>query len=90
MEKKFHTCRPNFVLASVGTHCLFVTVKINDVDFDMLVDTGSAVTLLSPKIYKCLGSGGKELSTVDTVLTTADGDVMDVMGQTDIRLNING
>lgn len=45
----------------------------------MLVDTGSAVTLISKNVYEKLGKIKPKLTEVSTILTTADGEPMTVM-----------
>ena len=56
----------------------------------MLIDTGSALTLISEKIFHILGLGNSDLSELSSILTTADGEIMSVLGQTKIHLTIGG
>ncbi|CAC5378553.1 unnamed protein product [Mytilus coruscus] len=55
----------------------------------MLVDTGSAVTLISKNVYEKLGKIKPKLTEVSTILTTADGEPMKVMGASDLLLQLN-
>lgn len=55
----------------------------------MLVDTGSAVTLISKNVYEKLGKIKPKLTEVSTILTTADGEPMKVMGASDLLLKLN-
>lgn len=51
----------------------------------MLEDTGSAVTLISKNVYEKLGKVKPKLTEVSTILTTADGEPMKVMGASDLH-----
>ncbi|CAC5378547.1 unnamed protein product [Mytilus coruscus] len=55
----------------------------------MLVDTGSAVTLISKNVYEKLGEIKPKLTEVSTILTTADGEPMKVMGASNLLLQLN-
>ena len=56
----------------------------------MLIDTGSAVTLISEKIFNNLGLGNSDLSELSSILTTADGETMSVLGQITVKITIGG
>ena len=55
----------------------------------MLVDTGSAVTLISKNTFERLGNSKTKLKEVSTILTTADGEPMKVIGASDLTLRLN-
>ncbi|CAC5408205.1 unnamed protein product [Mytilus coruscus] len=67
-------------LAAITQHCWFAKVFIDKFCIDMLVDTGSAVTLISKNVYEKFGKIKPKLTEVSTILTTADGEPMKVMG----------
>lgn len=58
----------------------------------MLVDTGSAVTLISKETYtdltRSVASSSAQLTSVDTTLMTADGEAMKVYGETLVSLKV--
>lgn len=79
--------RPNsFRLAAISQHCWFIKVSIGNSDIKMLVDTGSAVTLLSKQIFDSLRN--VELENESSILTTADGEPMTVIGRCTMNLCI--
>jgi predicted aspartyl protease len=55
---------------------------------EMLVDTGSAVTLISKDTYRKLKPKPK-LKSVGSTLRTADGEAMTLHGQVDLELGLN-
>ena len=75
-------------LAAITQHCWFATVFVNQICIDMLVDTGSAVTLISKNIYEKISNIKPKLSEVSTVLTTADGEPMKVLGASNLLLRM--
>lgn len=71
--------RPNsFRLAAISQHSWFIKVSIGNSDIKMLVDKGSAVTLLLKQIFDSLRN--VELENESSILTTADGEPMTVLG----------
>lgn len=76
----------SFRLAAISQHCWFVKVLIGDLDIKMLVDTGSAATLLSKQILSSLEN--IELEDESSILTTADGEPMTVIGRCTLDLSI--
>ena len=67
----------------------FITVEINSLKLDMLVDTGSPVTIISLEIAEMLGIRSSELSRVATTLLTADGNKMDIKGKVKCKMKID-
>ena len=56
---------------------------------DMLLDTGSAVTILSTEVWyelKCVGSGTCELQDVSQGVVTADGSRLELPRQVTLLL----
>lgn len=80
--------RPNIVLAAINRNCLFARIKIETFEISMLVDTGSAVTLVSDRVFNKLVNKDTKLAEVACTLTTADGDQMEIMGQTQLALQL--
>lgn len=80
--------RPNIILAIVNKSCWFANVILENIGISMLVDTGSAVTLVSKRIFEKLDTGSNKLSEVACTLTTADGDRMKILGQTQLALQV--
>lgn len=81
--------RPSFVrLSAVSKSCWFASVEIGGVSTNMLVDTGSSVSLLSKEIYETL-SFRPILTEVADTLTTADGEPLCVYGKSIFPLRIN-
>ena len=73
--------RPSSIrLAAITQKCWFIKVFIDSLPINMLVDTGSAVTLIFNAVYEQLGRARSQLQPVSTTLTTADGEVMNVLG----------
>ena len=82
--------RPSSIrLAAISQKCWFIKVFIDLFPINMLVDTGSAVTLISNGVYEQLGRVKGKLQPVSTTLTTADGEVMNVMGASNLVLNLD-
>ena len=67
----------------------FITVEINSLKLDMLVDTGFPVTIISHEIAEMLGIRSSELSRVATTLLTADGNKMDIKGKVKCKMKID-
>lgn len=81
--------RPSFVrLSAVSKSCWFASVEIGGVSTNMLVDTGSSVSLLSKEIYETL-SFRPILTEIADTLTTADGEPLCVYGKSIFPLRIN-
>lgn len=81
--------RPNtnsFRLAAISQHCWFIKVSIGNSDIKMLVDTVSAITLLSKQIFDSLRK--VELENELSILTTADEEPMAFLGPCTMNLCI--
>ncbi|CAC5381216.1 unnamed protein product [Mytilus coruscus] len=78
----------SFKICSISKSCWLADVRINDTSFDMLVDTGSDVTLVSSEIFNKLGFNKMFLNEVSAKLNTADGDPLEVIRMTTISLFI--
>lgn len=75
--------RPSFVrLSAISDHCWFANVEVDSTDVNMLIDTGSAVTLISKEKYVELNRSFSDLSVVKSKLATADGEPLRVSGET--------
>ncbi|CAC5394892.1 unnamed protein product [Mytilus coruscus] len=76
-------------LAAITQYCWVAKVFIGNIYVNMLVDTGSAVTLISKNVFEKLGVRKSKLTEVSTILTTEDGEPMKVMGASDLLLQLN-
>lgn len=70
-------------------HSLYMPVEINNTKLEMLIDTGSPVTLLAENIIESLGVGLSDLSKVESTLSAADGNKMSIKGQIKVNLKID-
>lgn len=76
-------------MSAVSKSCWFASVEIGYVmSTNMLIDTGSSVSLLSKEIYEIL-SFRPILTEVADTLTTADGEPLCVYGKSIFPLRIN-
>ena len=76
----------SFRLAAISQHCWFARVLVGDLAIKMLVDTGSAVTLLSKQTLNL--PDNIELQDESSILTTAYGEPMTVIGRCTVDLGI--
>lgn len=76
-------------LAAITQSCWYIKAKIESLYINMLVDTGSAVTLVSNTVFEKLGHAKNKLKPVSTALTTADGDVMNVIGASHLSFSLS-
>ncbi|CAG2211125.1 unnamed protein product [Mytilus edulis] len=76
-------------LARDSLHSLYMPVEINNTKLEMLIDTGSPVTLLAENIIESLGVGLSDLSKVESTLSAADGNKMSIKGQIKVNLKID-
>ncbi|CAG2225234.1 unnamed protein product [Mytilus edulis] len=67
---------------------LYVPVEINKIKIDMLIDTGSPVTILSENLIKKVDLGSSGLSRVESTLSAADGNKMKIKGQAVCEIKI--
>ena len=78
-------------LSAVSNNCYFANIRIdNDLNMSMLIDTGSAVTLLSKDYFDELNHKQTILSDVQATLTTADGEPLKVYGKTNLSFALGG
>ena len=80
---------PSIRLAAITQNCCFTKVFIDSFPINMLVDTGSAVPLISNGVYKQLGRARNQLQPVSTTLTTSDGEIMNVLGTSNLILGLD-
>jgi predicted aspartyl protease len=76
-------------LNAISKACWFIEIKLWDREICFLVDTGSSMSLISDEIFKSLSVTNTKLEDMQTILTTADGDVLSVQGKTRMNLSIN-
>ena len=67
-----------------------MTGLIGKLSVNLLVDTGSATSLLSVETFKKIKGADSSLRPTDARLSTASGKPMDVSGEAEIRLRIGG
>ena len=72
---------PVIQLNSINKPCLFAEVKINGVKGNVLIDTGSAVSILSSKTFELLENARTQLGSVFNTLTAADGGIIETYGK---------
>lgn len=61
---------------------------INSVRGDILVDSGSPVTLISYEYFESLGDRKPGLRSVETTLTSAGGNSLEVIGKSEFRIKL--
>ena len=67
----------------------YIPVEVNKIKLNMLVDTGSPVTIISSDMIGMLGVRPSDLSRADKTLHTADGNQMNVKGKIKCKMKIN-
>ena len=77
-------------MSFTGDTCWYVTGLIGKLSVNLLVDTGSATSLLSVETFKKIKGADSILRPTDARLSTASGKPMDVSGEADIHLRIGG
>ena len=77
-------------MSFTGDTCWYVTGLIGKLSVNLLVDTGSATSLLSVETFKKIKAADSSLRPADARLSTTSGKPMDVSGEADIRLRIGG
>jgi transposase InsO family protein len=80
--------RPTIRLSTVTQGCLFATTVIGSHHCDMLVDTGSVVTIVSQRIYEDLGRDRPQLHRIETLLTAADGRPLELLGKATFEFRV--
>jgi hypothetical protein len=73
-------------LAKSSFQSLYAPVEINNIKLEMIIDTGSPVTLIAENIIESLGV---DLSRVESTLYTADGNTMSVKSQIKVNIKID-
>ncbi|CAC5406228.1 unnamed protein product [Mytilus coruscus] len=86
MEKQIKG--PSIVRLSAISNCWFANVEIGGLDTNMLIDTGSAVTLISKENYDDLKCNKSKLIKVTSTLATADGKPLIVLGETKLSIKL--
>lgn len=79
---------PVFQLNSINKSCLFAEVKINGVKVNFLIDTGSAVSILSSKIFELLENAPTQLGSVFNTMTAADGGIIKTYGKSSLSFQL--
>ena len=79
---------PNLRLLFTGETCWFVTAFVSEIAIEMLVDTGSATSLLSRKIFDQMKNPGEPLCPTEARLSTASGNPMNVFREVDVGLRV--
>ena len=74
---------------TIKQNCLFAKAKIQKLIFNTLVDTGSAVNLISKKSFDKLDISSSALHKVTTTLTSAEGSGMKVYGKIELKFSIS-
>jgi hypothetical protein len=74
---------------TIKQNCLFAKAKIQKLIFNTLVDTGSAVRLISKKSIDKLDIPSSALHSVTTTLTSAEGNEMKVYGKIGLKFSIS-
>lgn len=64
-------------------------VLINSVRGEFLVDSGSPVTLISYEYFESLGDRKPDLRSVETTLTSAGGNSLEVIGKSEFRIKLD-
>lgn len=79
---------PVFQLNSINKSCLFAEVKINGVKVNFLIDTGSAVSILSSKTFELLENAPTQLGSVFNTMTVADGGIIKTYGKSSLSFQL--
>lgn len=79
---------PVFQLNSVNKSCLFAEVKINGVRVNFLIDTGSAVSILSSQTFELLENAPTQLGSVFSTMTVADGGIIKTYGKSSLSFQL--
>jgi len=75
----------------VSKTCWFAKTSFGQSHVELLIDTGSAVSLINKKVYDRLANTSKgKLHPVVTRLSAADGEQIEVFGYSDFTLEIEG
>ena len=82
--------RPTLRLTAIAQTCWFVSVDVCKTSVKFLVDTGSAVTLISKQVFDKLESGKSDLKPACSQLTAADGGLLNTYGQAVFKFKIGG
>ncbi|VDI22567.1 Hypothetical predicted protein [Mytilus galloprovincialis] len=77
-------------LSAISNNCWFANVEIGGLDTNMLIDTGSAVTLISKENYDELKCDKSKLIKVTSTLATADGEPLTVLEETKLSITLGG
>jgi predicted aspartyl protease len=67
---------------------MLIKAKVNGLNANMLVDTGTTVTLVSVKLFESMTS--PVLTEMKREIVTASGSKINVLGKTIIDIDING
>jgi len=77
------------ILTATTGSCDFIQVEIRDIQLEMLVDSGSACTLLNKNIYDKMSGNKSSLMLCTNKLQAANGSYLEVYGSTNMKMKIN-
>lgn len=81
--------RPSILLSAIAKECWFCSVDIQNININMLVDTGSVVTILSKQVFdKIHTESVPALHAVESNLTVADGGILTNYGKVSMDFRI--
>ena len=79
---------PNISVFSLSNGNLKVNGDVEKQTVDFLVDTGSAITLISDSVFSRLNIGSADLEPVPYHICLADGSDLKVQGQTSLKISL--
>ena len=82
--------RPTVGMNYASGTCWFIPVTIGMEMMEMLVDTGSGMSLLSREVYDSMGARRPKLKGLSTNLTMANGFLMEADGKARFSMSIAG
>lgn len=80
----------SIVLSPITQSCLFANVLFRHVSTRMLVDTGSAVNLISKTLCEDLGVDITQLTPISTSLAAANGSSLEQFGVVELEFSLEG
>ena len=79
---------PNISVFSLSNGNLKVNGDVEKQKVDFLVDTGSAITLISDSVFSRLNIGSADLEPVPYHICLADGSDLKIQGQTSLKISL--
>ena len=80
--------RPDVSVFSLSHGNLKVSGIIEKQEVDFLVDTGSAITIISDSVFSKLNLGSIDLEPIPYQILLADGSGLKIQGQTDLKISL--